>query len=229
MGDFRIVFGEAQGKQNNFYVRTDGLAAQADTTPDVTDISLLYTNNTSNTGITYFDLRTPQGNNTQPGWFEGKKLKVIFLDDSTRLVRGNQLITSTSDGAQGANTVVDFLFHNSAWLETSRSKNINDVMVLAAADSTAGAAFNVRGRSLLVSANSMTLRRLDGGEAGQRLTILSTAATLTLAAVNSAATGAIVTASDGLATYALAASDAIMLTFFNNRWWETGTRTNTAT
>ena len=45
----------ALGKLDNFKARTDGLIAQADTTPDVLMYSLLYANNSANVSITDFD------------------------------------------------------------------------------------------------------------------------------------------------------------------------------
>ena len=104
MGDTRFKNGLALGSYNNFYATTAGVFAQADTTPDVTDGVLFYSNNTSNTTITHFDLTVVGGGaGSNAGAFEGKVIKVIFLDNSTGLANTGNLKLATSDNLQGKN------------------------------------------------------------------------------------------------------------------------------
>ena len=227
MGDFRISYGRALGKLNNFFARTDGLATQADTTPDVTDIGLLYTNNTTTTVITYFDLRTPQGNNLQPGWFEGKELRVIFLDDSTSLARTSQMVISGTDGAQGANNVVDLLFHNSAWIETGRSLNSNTIVNATSASLGATGIVNAVGGVNVIRLNGTTgsnniLRRAINGAQGQILTIVANSVSDSLVIVNSAAADTFVSTTSGSSAtqFRLMSSGAISFIRNNTKWLE---------
>ena len=192
MGDFRVSYGEAVGPYNNFYVRTDGLATSGDTTPDVTNIRVLYTNNTSLTNITYFDVMTPHGNNTQPGWFQGKELRVVFLDDSTTLIRSNQLRLNGGDATFGPYGVIDLMFHTSAWVETYRSENQNVLSVTSASLGVAGVV-NAAGVSNIilttVAGSSAILRRAIKGDTGDFLTVIGAGGSHSLIILNSATAG----------------------------------------
>jgi len=222
MGDFRIPFGRALGRQNNFFARTDGLAAVGDTTPDVTDIGLLYTSNTSNTSITYFDLRTPQGNNTQPGWFEGKELRVIFLDDSTTLVRSAQLVLDGGNSTFGQNGVIDLIFHNSSWIEVHRSENQGAVTANSAGLGTTGIV-NVAGvKTLLLttfSGSSAILRRALKGDNGDVINVLNIGGSDSLIIVNSAANDTFVSTTSGSSTQITLASSAGISFVKNGNFW----------
>ena len=226
MGDFRISYGKALGKQNNFFARTDGLSAQADTTPDVTDIGLLYTNNTTTTVITYFDLRSPQGT-PQVGLFEGKELSVIFLDDSTSLARTAQMVISGTDGAQGANNVVNFIYHNSSWIETGRSINVNNIVNATSASLGVAGVVNVVGGVSVIRLNGTTgsnniLRRAINGAQGQILTIVANSVSDSLVIVNSAASDTFVstTSGSGATQFRLMSSGAISFIRNNTKWLE---------
>ena len=90
MGDFRI-YNLALGRQNNFFARTDNVFSQSDTTPDVTNGIVWFSNNTSNTTITGFDLSSTSQAGNNAGNFEGKVIRVFFLDGSTRLANAAPL------------------------------------------------------------------------------------------------------------------------------------------
>ena len=78
MGDTRLT-NFALGKYANFYSTSANVFAQNDTTPDVTNGVLFFSNNTTSTVITNFDL-TGFGAGSQSQQFEGKLIKVVFLD-----------------------------------------------------------------------------------------------------------------------------------------------------
>ena len=124
MGDSRIVYGMALGKVNDWknlaQGRTHGAITQADTTPDVTSRNLVYTINSGATTITDFDVTTPAGaNGNQGGLFEGKVLKVVFLDSVTT-VAGSRIYLADTNQTFNTNAVLDLVYHNSAWYETNR-------------------------------------------------------------------------------------------------------------
>lgn len=235
MGDFRISYGRALGKLNNFYARTDGLAANSDTTPDVTDIGLLYTANTNTTAITYFDVRSPQGNNTQSGWFEGKELKVIFLDDSTSLTRSARMIVQGDATTYPVNTVRDFIFHNSSWIETHAPTVLQSNIVSVESKNLTGSTLSlgtggvsVLGKTvvrLLAEASSaVELRTALHGYPGQIITLLGVGGSDSLVIVNSASNidGTFVTTTSGTGAtqFRLMNSGSISFVKQGNQWLE---------
>lgn len=224
MGDFRISYGRALGQYNNFYARTDGLSTQADTTPDVTNIGLLYTNNTSNTSITYFDVLSPQGNNTQRGWFQGKELRVVFLDDSTTLVRSAAMQIS-GDSTFGVGGVIDLMMHNSAWLEVGRSENQGTVNATSASLTVTGIV-NVAGVKTITlttqSGSSAILRRALKGDNGDIITVIGAGGSHSLIILNSAtaADTFIGTTSASSTQYQLGPGEAISFIKTGTAWLE---------
>lgn len=228
MGDTRFSHGLAFGKVNSFAFNgavsgTAGLIAEGDTTPDVTNGNLFYTNNTSTTVLTYFDLTTPHGTNLQAGLFEGKRITVLFLDDSTSLARTSQMVIAGSAGGAGSNNFVDLMFHNSAWIELNRSQNQNSVITVDSNGLGAAGIFNAQGVSLVrvnnAASSASILRRAILGEQGQRLTIFN-AQSATQLVVNSAAADTFVDATSAttLATYIIANSSAVSFIRAGNRW-----------
>lgn len=225
MGDFRILYGRAIGKVNNFFVRTDGLAAVGDTTPDVTDIGLLYTGNTSLTSITYFDIRSPQGNNTQPGWFEGKELRVIFLDDSTTLVRSAQMLLPGGNYQVPTNTVIDFILHNSSWYATNIVENVASLSVTSASLGAAGVVNAAGVKSIVITSfagSSAILRRALKGDNGDILTVIGAGGSNSLIILNSAtATDTFVCTTSASSTqYQLAPNESISFIKNDTAWLE---------
>ena len=232
MGDFRITYGSAIGKQNNFFAKTDGLIAEGDTTPDVTNGTLFYTNNTTTTVITYFDLTSVQGANTQPGLFEGKEIKVLFLDDSTSLSRTNQLIISGTDGLIGRNGIAEFIYHNSAWYETNRSVNGSGFVTVESKNlytvSAGTGGVDVRGgvsvvRIIAGASSSATIRALVNGVQGQVVTLIASGASDATVIVNSASNidGTFVSTTSATPTqFRLMSSGAISFIKQGNQWLE---------
>lgn len=234
MGDFRISYGRALGTCNNFFARTDGLSAVGDTTPDVTNVGLLYTNNSSATAITYFDVNSPQGNNRQGGWFEGKELTVVFLDDSTSLTRSNQMVIKGDASTVPANTIIDFIFHNSSWIERFRSVNQSEIITVESKNLTGSilslgtGGVNVLGKTTMriisATGSAAVIRAAINGYQGQHLTLIASGASDALIIVNSASNidGTFVTTtSQSTATqFRLMSSGAIEFIKQGNQWLE---------
>ena len=238
MGDTRWKHGLAYGPYANFFANTANVFSQADGTPDVTLGNLFYSNNTSNTTITHFDLQAPPGDTsaTYHQSYEGKSIKVVFLDDSTRLVNGGRLILTGSEGLQGANNYIELFYHNSSWIECGRSYNNNNVQQITSANlnTTAGAGTGqvlIRGRgpsNVLFLASEVTgpvvLRQVIGGEPGSQLTLIASWVSDALVIVNSASNidGLFTSVTSGSSVqFRMASSTGLVFTKFGNRWIET--------
>lgn len=228
MGDFRIVYGKALGKEGNFQVRTDGLFAQADTTPDVSNGTLFYTNNTTNTVITNFDLSwNPQ--TATVSHFEGKEIKVLFLDNSTSLASNSRILLASTNGNFTTNSSIDFLYHNSAWYETGRSISGADAItvesknLVSVSASTGGV--DVKGNIKAIfgfsSAGSpLVIRKAFNGAQGQQLTLVSAGPSDMLVIVNSGAADTFYSASTSGTQFRLASSAAVTFVRYLNKWHE---------
>lgn len=224
MGDFRIPFGFALGRQNNFFARTDNLFGQSDATPDVTLGSLFFSNNTSNTTITGFDLTSTSQAGNNAGAFEGKLITVMFLDGSTRLANAAPLYLSGSDGLQGANNIISLVYHNSGWYETYRSVNINNIVTANSAGLTGTGTVDVRGRDTVVLISSAgsdaVLRLMTNGEQGQKVNVICTGSNCTIVVNSAAANNFVTSSSSGAATVILANSAALSFTRIGSQWIE---------
>jgi len=160
----------ALGKLNNFHARTDGLIAEADTTPDVSMYSLLYANNSSNISITDFDNGS-----------EGQILYIINVGSDLSFTRSTTMLVSDSSNLT-KNDSISFINHNSAWYELSRSAAGNSTIKYAAQLASDNAYVDVTGAKVLVINNSGTtiLAGLSGGYVGQVLTVVNTLSAVTL-------------------------------------------------
>lgn len=188
MGDFRIRYGFALGPEGTYSTRSDKtLFPESATTPDVTTGVLFYTQNTTNTAITYFNV---VGDGGQPGdsACQGKRIVVFFKDGSTALIGGVQLLVKdTSSVTLPAGTISEFLLHNSAWYETQRiTPVINPFQVQAGAVVTGSFGLNVTTTNVLVlsaSGGGAQLQSFSGGQVGQIVTLINNSSnTLTIAA-----------------------------------------------
>jgi hypothetical protein len=176
----------ALGKLNNFKARTDGLIAEADTTPDVSMYSLLYANNSSNVSITDFDNGS-----------EGQILYIINVGSDLSFTRSSTMLVSDSSSLV-KNDSISFINHSSAWYELSRghsaSSEVKYAIELSANNaSIVGGVANTR---VLVINNSgaTTISGLSGGYVGQILTVVNTLSAVTLshnAVVLNQATGGV--------------------------------------
>lgn len=230
MGDSRLT-NFALGKYANFYSTSANVFAQNDTTPDVTNGVLFFSNNTTSTVITNFDL-TGFGAGSQAQQFEGKVIEVVFLDDSTGLANNARLVTASSGNFQGANVSTRFVYHNSSWVlfgtnykapDTVRvdSNNIGSYV----ADTTSGTV-NITGntRSILAFAyatSPLVIRRVLNGQQGQPLSIVAAGPSDVLVIVNSAATGTFASTSSTSSTqFRLASSGVISFVYSAAQWLE---------
>lgn len=182
MGDTRIRYGLAFGKQNNFYsgisgqkgylAGTDGLFAQASTGPDVTTGVLFYTNNSAATTINRFELSHPSvGYGNLAGLYEGKTIKIIFLDSNTT-VAGSAIYLASSDNTFNSQGYLELLYHGSAWYETTRSNPKNFVTIAAAGSSSFNTNF-VDTIYITGTATPVVITSLSGGVVGQRIVLTS--------------------------------------------------------
>jgi len=214
MGDTRIRYGLAYGRMNNFVTGstdqtkrgylagTDGLFKQADTTPDVTNGYLFYANNSAATTITDFKLQHPSaaGSNNLAGLFEGKVIKIIFLDTVTTVANNSRvLLADSANTLFNKNSTVEFLYHTSAWYEMCRSEAIGlassytkNVTIASTAES-----ISITNNDMLVvlSMTGLTsiFRGITGGYEGQRIilakSLADTGSSITFAHTNSSGIG----------------------------------------
>ena len=177
-----------------------------DTTPDVSLGCFFQTVNTSATTITYFDLA-----GQDPVARNGKLITVLFQDALTTIQNGGNIFLSTTQAAIGANTVIDFVFYNSSWIEKSRSNNNQASTVQVSSFrrlnlSQAGSvAINVTTADTVVLTSTgadLGVTGFVGGVANQKITVIfigtggqtfsfaQSAGNLTLAGTNGLAAGA---------------------------------------
>lgn len=183
MGDARIVYGLALGKQGNWYTtwqnKTHGLLAQASTAPDVTTGCLFYSVNSSATTITNFGLRVAgspdTGGNIAP-LFEGKVIKIFFTDGSTTVASNARIyLANSASFAFPSNSVLDLIYHNSAWYETSRSIDGNSVRSIAVGGTNMVLTVTNADKVLTLAGTdaSTILSGISGGYIGQQIILIS--------------------------------------------------------
>lgn len=187
MGDTRIRYGLALGRQNNWYsglaqkgylAGTEGLLAQANTAPDVTMGVLFYTANSASTTITNLQLSAPgnPGGNIAP-LFEGKVIKVFFTDSNTTLTSGTRIfLADTASMPFPANSWVGLVYHNSAWYETERTvQNIGSIfertLYVGLTQQAITATNKDRILYIQATAEGVVISGISGGYEGQRLTL----------------------------------------------------------
>lgn len=184
MGDTRIRYGLAYGRMNNFYTGvsgqkgylagTDGLFAQANTSPDVTTGVLFYTNNSGATTINNFTLSAPgnPGGNLA-GLFEGKEIKIIFLDSNTT-ISGPSIYLSGPQVNFPQRSYISFLYHGSAWYEVDRSVPTSALKTVQIAGTNNALDANFTS-SIIVTGTTVlqVVSGISGGYIGQVLTLIS--------------------------------------------------------
>ena len=237
-GDTRFKNGLALGPYNNFFATSANVFVENDTTPDVTLSSLWFSNNTTNTAITNFDLTVVGGGAaSNAGAFEGKLLRVVLLDDSTSLINGARLVLQGSNNLAGLNNTIDLLYHNSAWVEFGRSYNQSNVISVDTNNiktassifpntSTGNVIITGRGPSVIIrmlqdSTGNWTMRRAIGGQQGDFLTLYAGGDSHSLVICNSAAADTFVCNTSASSTqFRLVSSAAITFIRVLNKWHE---------
>jgi hypothetical protein len=184
MGDLRVRYGLAYGRMNNFYTGstdqtkrgylagTDGLFLQANTAPDVTNGFLFYTNNSAATTINDFKLSTPHGSSGNvAGLFEGKVIRIFTLDSNTT-ISGSRIYSSSSDQALPQNSMIEFLYHNSAWYQYDfvSGKAISQTLNVAGTAVWVDANQSEKIVALQGTASPVILKAISGGYVGQTIT-----------------------------------------------------------
>lgn len=161
----------ALGKFRNFQARTDGLIGQGNLTPDVSQWSLLYANNSSTYVITNLTNGT-----------EGQLIQLINIG-STLSFNGSNFYLSDSSNLE-ANDSITFINHNNIWYETGRSHSgaldVKYAIELSADNaSIVGGVSNVK---VLVINNSgaTIIAGISGGYVGQIINIVNIKSNVTL-------------------------------------------------
>src|SRR3990167_185332 len=183
MGDQRIRYGLAYGRQNNFFTGntsqtgylggTDGLFAQASTGPNVSTGYLFYTNNSGATTISDFQV-APFGRGTggnQAPISEGKTIKVVFLDSNTT-VSGSRIYLSGTANTFNTNGVLDLIYHNSGWYELSRKNPYSDLVSFTLGASQ-GLNANYTNSVLFSGESELTIVSVSNGAMAQRLVLVN--------------------------------------------------------
>ncbi len=159
----------ALGKYRNFQTRTDGLIGEGNATPDVSQYSLLYANNSSTVVVT----------NLTNGC-EGQIVQLINLGSSLSFNGSNFLLSDSSNLAKNDN--ISFINHNNVWYETGRSHSAALDVKYASELGADNQAPDITNSRVLVIHNSgaTVLAGLSGGYVGQVLTIVNTLSAVTL-------------------------------------------------
>lgn len=187
MGPTRFPYGQAYGFANQFYSNkgvTVGAGLQVagtagdisgQTSPDVTVGDLFYVNNTAALTITNFTLLDTAN---RAGNYEGKVIRVFFLDTATQIANAAPLFLTKTDnlavGAGGGNSYIELMQSRGTWYETSRSQPnrsevTNTVM-------TTASSYNVDGIRVLFLQNTGSITRpvsaFSGGQVGQIIYVM---------------------------------------------------------
>lgn len=173
MGQSRIPFGRALGREGNFQSRTDNLFTESDTTPDVTFGSLFFENNTSATVITHFDLSSPSTAGTFWSQFEGKLIDVYFLGGSTTIANAGQIRLAGTDNLFLPDQTLSLVYHNSSWIEVARSRNTrSEVTTFTVAGASVSLNVNDVSLAIINATAATTIVSLSGGQVGQQVTLV---------------------------------------------------------
>jgi hypothetical protein len=231
--DFRFVNGVARGPYANFFTRTDNLFSQSDATPDVTLGNLWYSANTSATTITNFDLSYVCGPNYAQH-FEGKEITVWLLDSNTTIQGNNSSIylAGTDAALVGANTLVRFLYHNSAWYEAGgRTTHVDSVVTIQSNQLGVVGSLDASNRKVVrvlsAAASNSAIRLATGGEQGQELSLFAVGSTFTLTVNSAAANTFVLTSSAATTSFLVNLSGLLKFTYLGNQWIENRQGSNT--
>lgn len=198
MPAFRIPNATAYGRYANFQTRTDNLFADQDATPNISNGTLFWTQNSTATSITYFDGQS----NGVYGPEEGQTIIVGMLDGNTTFVASSQLrLEGAVDVTPAIGAVFHFIYRGSAWFELFRSYNTANLITVTSSELAAGVLSispAVVGVSALAATGSnMIIRRMTGGYTGQRVAIQCAGSSVTFVTNSAGATDSFVVRSVG--------------------------------
>lgn len=232
MGDLRVRHSIAYGRQNNFYTSnfsggTSGLFGQANTAPDVTLGTLFYTNNSAATTINSFTLSHPaQGQGNLAGYWEGKEIKIVFLDSNTT-VAGSRIVLAGTDNAFAQNSFLELVYHTSSWYETSRTQNYSTFVPVALGNS-AGLNANFVSSFMMtyVSTGGVSgtavVQSVSGGMIGQRLLLINnqSSGSIAISTAGNISYSTVLPTIAGSGIYTLAASGGLaeIIKVSNSQW-----------
>ncbi len=174
MGPTRFPYGLALGFANNFRTVQNTTAGDisGNTTPDVTIGGLFYTNNTSPLTITNFLL---QDTANRLGSYEGKIIRVFFLDTGTQLANAGALFLSGTNNLIGANNSIELMFSRGSWFEMDRSYVTRSEITTFVTN--AQSSLNVDNvRVAILNNTGATTNKiigLSGGQVGQEVTFMN--------------------------------------------------------
>lgn len=183
MGPTRFPFGRAWGFANHFFTNrgvTAGAGLQVSgtagdisgqTAPDVTIGELFYTNNTAALTLTAFILQDTANRSAN---YEGKTIRVFFLDTATQIANANNLFLQGTDNLIGANSQIELMYSRGSWFETDRVR-VNRTEVQNYTIGSAGS-INVDGTRVAIvtgTATTSIVRAFSGGQIGQEITLMS--------------------------------------------------------
>ena len=178
MGPTRFPYGQAHGFVNQFNYRgTTAGNITGSTAPNVTEGDLFYANNTDALTITNFIL-SDTGNRLAE--YEGKAIKVFFLDTATRIDNAAPLVLAGTDNlrvgtASAGVSWLQLMHSRGTWYETGRSQPHRSTVSTLAINANSSA--NVDGVKLLIlnntGATTTALIALSGGQVGQEINVIS--------------------------------------------------------
>lgn len=226
MGPTRFPFGQALGFANHFYTNRGigGVAAglqvagtagdiSGSTAPDVTIGQLFYVNNTGPLTITNFLL---QDTANRVGQYEGKLIRIFFLDTGTQIDNAGSLFLMGTDNLRGANSQLELMFSRGSWYETDRSRpNRTEVTTATLGSANSVNVDGVRVLFVLGTAATSYIRALSGGQVGQEVTIMSAGSSGVNHYVDSGGNIIMITTN----AYAINASGAYKFIKRNNSTW----------
>jgi hypothetical protein len=159
----------ALGKFRNFNAKTDGLIAEADSSPDVSLNSLLYANNSSTVVIQHFD-----------NGEEGQIVHLINLGSDLSFNGAQLKLSDSSNLVQNDN--ISFIYSNSSWYEINRNHSAALDTLFVSELPSDNAYFNAANRKVAVLNNSgaTVIAGISGGYVGQMLTIVNIKSDATL-------------------------------------------------
>ena len=176
MGPTRFPYGQAHGFVNQFNYRgTTAGNISGSTAPNVTEGDLFYANNTDALTITNFILSDTANRLAE---YEGKAIKVFFLDTATRIDNAAPLVLAGTDNlrvgtASAGVSWLELMHSRGTWYETGRSKpNRSEVTSFV---TNAQSSLNIDGVTLVrlnnTGATTNSIIAFSGGQVGQELTL----------------------------------------------------------
>ena len=177
MGPTRYPEGSAHGFVNQFNYRgTTAGNITGSATPNVTLGDLFYANNTDVLTITNFILDDTANRAVN---YEGKLIRVFFLDTATRIANAAPLFLNGTDnlavGQGGGNSYLELMYSRATWYETNRSTpNRSDVQSYSVGPASS-INVDMTKVALVLNTGSVTkfISAFSGGQIGQHLTLVN--------------------------------------------------------